>query len=132
MVLVIFPVIMRNCTTFSFDHRKEKDNRFLNNSSKACDAHLYMQNQIRAVCTECIMPSHIMSFKTSQMESVDRPTDGQQPSVRIQSSFSIYLLKDALPWAHTKKDTVLVPLRCERLSAPAGLIPELGKSGKLP
>lgn len=63
---------MRNCTTFSFDHRKLKTNRFLNNSSKARDAHLHMQNQMRAVCTECITSSHMMSFKTSQMDNVDR------------------------------------------------------------
>lgn len=44
-------------------------------------------------------------------------------------SFSKYLLRTALPWAHAKEGTVLGPLWSKRLSAPAGLIPGLGKSG---
>lgn len=38
---------------------------------------------MRAVCTECIMSSHIMSSKTSQTESVDRTTDGQQTLLEV-------------------------------------------------
>lgn len=83
---------------------------------------------MRAVSTECITSSHITSFKSSQMESIDRSTDRQSASVRIQS-FSKYLLKAALPWVHAKEDTVLVPLWNKRLSAPAVAIPGLGRSG---
>lgn len=38
---------------------------------------------MRAVCTECIMSPLIMSSKTSQMESVDRTTDGQQTLLEV-------------------------------------------------
>lgn len=61
-----------------------KDNsKNLNNSLKS---HLSMQNQLRAVCTEYIMPSHIMFPKASQTESVDWTTDSK-PSTRIPFSF---------------------------------------------
>lgn len=84
MVLVIFPASLQGTALHSAsDHKKEKDNKFSNNSLKACEDYLYMQNQMRAVCTECIMSSHIMSSKTSQMESVDRTTDRHQTLLEV-------------------------------------------------
>lgn len=58
------------CSALSF--RKHSKN--VNNSLKS---YVRMQNQLRAVCTESIMPSHITAPKTSQMESVDQTTGRQ-------------------------------------------------------
>lgn len=58
---------------------KEKDKGLLKISLKACDGHLHLQTQMRAVCTESIAASHILPFTNSQMRVLTGPQQRAAP-----------------------------------------------------